>query len=169
MIKTSIITIILLLSSQITAKDEYIIRAGDIIKIHLYDDKEVSITTKIDTSETVKFPFIGDVDVSKKTTKEISNLITNKLKDGYFINPEVHVSIIEYRPFYINGQVKKPGGFPYQPNITVSMSIALAGGLTDRASSSDWYIKKTSGKKAKVTGESYIYPGDILIIERSFF
>ncbi|AEF53788.1 polysaccharide biosynthesis/export family protein [Marinomonas posidonica] len=169
MIKIYISLLILISSSHIIAKDEYLIKAGDIIKIHLYDDKEVNVTAKIDTSETVNFPFIGDVNVSKKTTKEIENLITEKLKDGYFINPEVHVSIIEYRPFYINGQVKKPGGFPYQPNITVSMSIALAGGLTDRASNSDWYIKKPGGEKTKVTGESYIYPGDILIIERSFF
>lgn len=161
--------LLLFISVNIHAQEEYILKSGDVINIHVFNEKSLDLTTKIDTSGIINFPFIGEVRTLNRSTKEISKVISSRLKDGYFVNPEVHVSIIEYRPFYINGQVKSPGGFPYQPNITVSMGIALAGGLTDRASNSNWYIKKPSNEKNKVTGENFIYPGEILIIEQSFF
>jgi len=164
-----IVCIYLSLSSKAFAKDSYILKAGDTINIHLYGEDNLDLTTKIDQSGIVNFPFIGEIKTINKSTKEVSKLISSKLKDGYFTNPEVHVSIVEYRPFYINGQVKKPGSFPYQPNITVSMGIALSGGLTDRASKSKWYIKKPTNEKIKVTGSTPIAPGDILIIDQSFF
>ncbi|WP_353666969.1 polysaccharide biosynthesis/export family protein [Marinomonas sp. THO17] len=151
------------------SQDAYILKAGDTIKIHVFNEEELSLETKVDLSGTINFPFVGEVEIANKTSKEVEEIIKLKLKDGYLVNPEVNVSVLEYRPFYINGQVKSPGGFPYRPNMTVSMGIALAGGLTDSASRSDWFIKRSSEKKEKVTGESYIYPGDILIIERSFF
>ncbi|MBJ7538117.1 polysaccharide biosynthesis/export family protein [Marinomonas transparens] len=157
------------ISMGIYAQGSYILKAGDIIEIHVYNENNLDLTTKIDSSGIINFPFIGEVKTLNKSTKEVSKNISSRLRNGYFVNPEVHVSIVEYRPFYINGQVKKPGGFPYQPNITVSMGIALAGGLTDRASKSNWFIKKPSNKKYKVTGESFLFPGDILIIDQSFF
>ena len=159
----------IVLSINTHANDDYLLKAGDTISIHVYGENELDLITKLDESGLIRYPFIGELNVTDKSVRQVAELIVKGLKDGYFVNPDVHVSIIEYRPFYIHGQVKKPGAFPYRPNITVSMGIALAGGLTER-SSSNWLLQKSnSNEQIKVTGDQFIFPGDILIIKQSFF
>lgn len=156
-------------SIQVNAEDAYLLKAGDTVSIHVFGEEDMDLTTKLDSTGMIRYPFIGEINLLDKSVEQVATLITSKLKDGYFVNPDVHVSIVEYRPFYVHGQVKKPGEFPYRPKITVSMGIALAGGLTDRASST-WYLQKpNTDKQIKVTGDEYIYPGDILTIKQSFF
>lgn len=69
-----------------------------------------------------------------KTLEEVKTTIHDGLLDGYLINPNVSVSILEYRPFFVNGQVMKPGSYPYHPGLTVNKAITIAGGFTERAS-----------------------------------
>lgn len=160
---------IFILSININAEEVYALKAGDTIFVHVFGEEDLDLTTKLDESGVIRYPFIGEINVIDKSVKQVSDLIVARLKDGYFVDPDVHVSIVEYRPFYIHGQVEKPGAFPYRPKITISMGIALAGGLTER-SSSDWFLQKpNSDEQIKVTGEQLIFPGDILIIKQSFF
>lgn len=164
-----VVFILFVLSTFVYADEEYLLKAGDSISIHVYGEDDLDLITKLDESGLVRYPFIGEINVLDKSVRQVANLIEKGLADGYLVNPDVHVSIVEYRPFYIHGQVKKPGEFPYRPNITVSMGIALAGGLTERASS-NWLLQKSgSDKEIKVEGEQLIFPGDILIIKQSFF
>ncbi|TBR37759.1 polysaccharide export protein [Marinomonas agarivorans] len=159
----------LLISTSSYADEEYKLKAGDSISIHVYGEDDLDLITKLDESGLIRYPFIGEVNVLDKSVRQVANLIVKGLQDGYFVDPDVHVSIVEYRPFYIHGQVKKPGAFPYRPNITVSMGIALAGGLTERASS-NWILQKSgTEQEIKVDGDQLIFPGDILIIKQSFF
>jgi polysaccharide export outer membrane protein len=77
-----------------------------------------------------------------------------------------------YRPFFIHGQVKRPGGYPYQDDLTLDKAIAIAGGLSNRASSSEWKITRlVNGVKVTLEGNvtSEIRPDDIIKIEQSFF
>jgi polysaccharide export outer membrane protein len=77
-----------------------------------------------------------------------------------------------YRPFFIHGQVKRPGGYPYQDDLTLDKAIAIAGGLSNRASNSDWKITRlVNGVKVTLEGNvtSEINPDDIIKIEQSFF
>jgi len=162
-------TFFLAFSISAAAEDVYLLEAGDTISIHVYGEDDLDITVKLDGSGLIYYPFVDEINVLNKSVNQVKNLIVTGLKAGYFVNPDVHVSIIEYRPFYIHGQVEKPGSFPYRPQITVSMGIALAGGLTERASS-NWFLQKpNTTERVKVTGEQFIFPGDILIIKQSFF
>ena len=164
-----IILSILFISMSSIAEEAYRLEAGDTISIHMYGEDDLDITVKIDESGLVNYPFIGKLNVLGKSVNEVSESIVNGLKPDYFVDPNVHISITEYRPFYIHGQVERPGSFPYSPRVTVSMGIALAGGLTERASS-NWFVQKqNSTEQIKVTGEELIFPGDILIIKQSFF
>ena len=82
------------------------------------------------------------------------------------------VSIVQYRPFFIHGQVKRPGGYPFQEDLTLDKAIAIAGGLAARASKSSWNITRLiAGKKMVFEGNvaSVILPDDIIEIEQSFF
>jgi polysaccharide export outer membrane protein len=111
--------------------------------------------------------------VAGQTTSELEQHIVSLLSDGYLVNPSVNVSVVEYRPFFINGEVKSPGGYPYQPGLTMEKAIALAGGLTDRASKRKMYLQKggqaSEQARGKVSMGSKISPGDIITIEEGFF
>ena len=82
------------------------------------------------------------------------------------------MSIVEYRPFFIHGQVNRPGGYPYQDDLTLDKAIAIAGGLASRASKSEWKITRiVDGKTVTMLGNvaTLINPDDIIEIEQSFF
>lgn len=151
--------------------DGYKLAAGDTISIHVYGQDDLSVTSKIDKTGSLKYPFIGNVPLSGKTTEQVNQFITDALMDGYLVKPEVHVYVSEYRPFYIHGQVRKPGAFAYQPGLILSKAIALAGGLTERASST-WILKRTNNnqnRSIKADEQTEILPGDIITVEQSFF
>jgi len=118
------------------------------------------------------YPFLGEVQAKNKTISELQFLLTSSLKDGYLVDPKVYVGILEYRPFFINGEVGKPGGFAYQPGLTVRKAISLAGGLTPRASLTKIYVvheNDPTGTPRLTTLNAVIQPGDTITIEQSFF
>lgn len=150
----------------------YQLDAGDEIRILVYDEPDLTVELIINDDGNINFPLIGLISVTNKTTPQVQALIHDKLKGDYLLNPSVQVDIITYRSFYIHGEVKKPGGYPYQPGLTIDQAIALAGGLTERASVSKIYIKesKNSDNKADKVNLTYaVSPGDIITIEQSFF
>jgi len=103
---------------------------------------------------------------------ELEVLLTKRLLDGYLKKPKVTVSVIEYRPFYVHGEVKKPGGYPYTNNMTVEKAIVVAGGLTERASKGKISILRESEpqKMLKSVGLNVaVRPGDIITVGESFF
>ena len=151
---------------------EYKLGPGDSIFIDVYNEKDLQVRVQVDKSGILTFPFIGDISLIGKTTKEVATIIEQGLKGDYLIDPQVIVSITIYRPFYINGMVNKPGGYPYQEGLTLDKAIALAGGLATRASRSDWVITRTvEGKTVEIDAviSSEIKPDDIINIGQSFF
>ena len=88
------------------------------------------------------------------------------------VDPKVNVSVIDYRPFYINGEVNDPGGYPYQPGLTLRKGIALAGGFTERASRTRISVlsENSVGDEQRQLGlDELLSPGDIVTVEQSFF
>ena len=81
------------------------------------------------------------------------------------------MTVVEYRPFFINGEVRNPGSYPFQPGLTLDKAIALAGGLTDRASTRKMFVQKASSsdEQAKASLSTPISPGDIISISEGFF
>ena len=93
------------------------------------------------------------------------------MKDGYLKKPRVTVSIQEYRSIYIYGEVRRPGAYPYQKDLTIEKAIVLAGGLTARASDDKVSVVHESEpeKVVKTKRNARLSPGDIVTIEESFF
>ncbi len=112
----------------------FILGPGDIIVIQVFGEDELKLETQLTDNGTVNYPFLGTIKVTGMTIKQVEQHVYQGLKGDYFVEPNVFVGIVQYRPFYIHGEVKKPGGYPYQPGMTVNQAIALAGGLTERAS-----------------------------------
>jgi len=152
---------------------DYALGVGDKIRITVYGEEDLSMEVTLSDAGTFSYPFLGEIRVLDRSIGGLSDLITEGLLDGYLISPNVAITVVEYRPFYIYGEVKEPGGYPFQPGLTLQRAIALAGGFTERASSSKFYLlsegAQDESEKRKVELTSALSPGDTITIEESFF
>lgn len=166
-----IFTFLYLSSSFILAADEqFVIGVGDRIIVTVYNEPDLTVRARIDKSGVVNFPLLGNLSVSSKTPKQLASELEQKLLDGYMVKPLVSVLIEEYRPFYIRGEVRSPGVYPFSLELTVDQAVAIAGGLKDRASRSGWYIVRGEDKtKLEVNKDTKVLPGDVITIKASLF
>jgi len=159
-------------TTVVHADEVYKVSADDALTIIVFGEKDLSFSgIKVGTDGNLSFPLIGDVLVTGLTTSQIEEKIENLLKDGYLKKPRVTVSIQEYRSIYIYGEVRRPGAYPYQKDLTIEKAIVLAGGLTARASDDKVSVVHESEpeKVVKTKRNARLSPGDIVTIEESFF
>ena len=114
---------------------------------------------------------IGQVQAAGLTLDEFEAEVRGKLKQGYLTNPKVSVEVLNYRPFYIIGEVDKPGQYPYTNGMNVINAVAVAGGFTYRAKQDEVYITRDGAKEKAYTTDQAIkvLPGDIVRIPERFF
>lgn len=158
--------------AQTVEFSQYTLGSGDTVSITVYGQEDLSVETRLTDIGVINYPYLGEISVLGMTVSGLESFIYEGLKGDYLINPSVSVSIIEYRPFFINGEVNDPGGYPYQPGLTVDKAAALAGGYTERASKTKIFIDRSvNGKQVTLSADRYmqILPGDIVNIEQSFF
>lgn len=150
----------------------YRLAAGDTISITVFEEKELSIEkARLSDAGTISYPMLGEIRVLGKTVSELEQLVVVGLRK-YLVDPKVTVSIDEYRDVFVNGQVRKPGGFPYQPGLTVRKAVAVAGGFKDRASLDNVMViheDDPTHTPQKVDLNALVAPGDIITVEESFF
>jgi polysaccharide export outer membrane protein len=152
---------------------DYRLSAGDVISITVYDEKDLSLEkVKLGQLATISYPMLGAIKVKGLTVSEVQQEITAGLKGTYLINPLVTVTIEQYRDVFVNGQVNKPGNYPYQPGLTVREAVSIAGGFKDRANKSRIsIIHEHQDTSDAVEGDlnSKVEPGDAITVEESFF
>lgn len=155
------------------AQDEtgYRLAVGDVLSIHVFDEPDLTFSDMpIGDSGSIQFPFVGRIEVAGRTTIQIQDEITNALRPDYLVDPKVTVSIAEYRPFFVAGEVQQPGSFPFQPGLTLRQAISLAGGLTERASPSRISVVQEGSSSSTRIGMDYmVRPGDTITIGEGFF
>lgn len=161
-------------SEIITAEimSRYALGAGDTIRIAVYKEPDLSFETKLTDAGTIIFPFLGEISVAGLTVGQLKEKITQRLAGRYLVDPKVTVSILTYREFFVNGEVKKPGAYPYVPGLTAQKAISMAGGFSERASQSDvLIIREQDPNHIPIEAEisANISPGDVIIVEESFF
>ena len=163
--------ILLFLSSMSFAQNSYILGPGDKVAIKVFGQDDLTIETLLGNSGKINYPFLGDIAIAGLTVKQVESYIEQGLKGDYLVNPNVYVQVIEYRPFYIHGEVKKPGGYPYHPGMNINQAVALAGGLTERADDGNISIYKEGDKnnKQKASLEYKVNAGDTITIDQRFF
>ncbi len=169
--------IILLLSGKVAMPEEnsmsnYKLGVGDQIKVTVYEEPELSLEFILSDAGTISYPFLGEIKVKGMTVSQLEKLLIEQLKQGFLVSPKVNVRMLGYRQFFINGEVKSPGGFAFMPGLTVQKAIALAGGLTERASRNSFSIvhdDDPSHTPQEAELNTPIRPGDILLVDESFF
>lgn len=151
----------------------YKLRAGDVISIRVFgEDDFTREKVRLTDAGTVSFPFLGELPVLGRTVGDVQQMITERLRGRYLVNPRVTVWIEEYRPIFVNGMVERPGAYPFQPGLNVRKAVSLAGGFKERASLNKIYVTREGDAKqepVKVDVTSEIGPGDTITVEESFF
>lgn len=151
----------------------YPLGAGDVISIRVFgEDDFTQEKIRLTDAGTIFFPSVGEIRINGLTLGGLEQRIADGLRGRILVNPRVSVEINEYRPFYINGMVKSPGIYRYQPGLTVRKAATLAGGFQERAS-----MKKifrilegdTTQTPQRIDLDTPIGPGDLVTIEESFF
>lgn len=151
----------------------YRLGVGDVISIRVFGEDDLSKEkVRLTDAGTVSYPVLGEIKVLGMTVGDLQRIVTDRLRGRFLVNPRVSVNVDEYRPFYINGMVEKPGAYPYQPGLTVRKAALLAGGFKERASTSRIYIiregdRAQRSQKAELNTD--VSPGDIVTVEESFF
>ena len=153
----------------------YTLNTGDHVQVTVFEEPDLSINAVLDDTGAISFPLLGELVVRGLTPRQLETTITEGLHGRFLINPRVNVSILEYRPFFVRGEVASPGGFPFKPGLTVEKAVSMAGGFTSRASKSEFYIISDDSPdgngevRRKATLSDRIRPGDVVNIEQSFF
>lgn len=151
----------------------YQLGSGDVITIVVFGEEDLKREKiRLTDAGTISYPVLGELKVLGRTVGELEKIITDGLRGRYLVNPRVSVSVDQYRPYFIHGQVKSGGGYPFQPGLTVRKAVSVAGGFTERASREKIFIirdRDKSAKPAKVELDTPVLPGDIITVEESFF
>lgn len=151
----------------------YKLAPGDIISIKVFGEDEFTREKiRLNDAGSVSFPLLGEIPVLGQTVGDIEKMIDGRLRGRILVNPRVSVWIEEYRPFYINGMVERPGAYPYQPGLNVRKAASIAGGFKERASLEKIFITReveAGSKPRKVSVTTEVGPGDSITVEESFF
>lgn len=159
--------------SQSPELSSYKLGSGDMISVRVLGEDDLKRErVRLSDAGTLSFPVLGEIKVKGMTVGALEEHITKGLRGRYLLNPQVTVAIEEYRNFFVNGMVERPGGYPFSPGLTVRKAISIAGGFKERASREKINIIRDDDPKQtprKVDLNAPILPGDILTIEESFF
>lgn len=151
---------------------QYVLGPGDSIRVVVFGEQDLSGDFSIGTSGLVALPLVGPLEAVGKSPGELASAITEALAPEYLRNPRVSVEVLQYRPFFILGEVKAPGSYPYAADVNVRRAAALAGGYTYRAKTGHAYITRVTGGKEsrqKASPDTPLLPGDIVEIPERFF
>lgn len=151
----------------------YRLGAGDLISIQVLGEDDLRRDrVRLSDAGTISFPVLGELKLSGITAGELERNITNGLKGRYLQNPVVTVTIHEYRQFFINGQVGRPGGYAFIPGLTIRKAVTTAGGFRERAAPDKIFVIRDTDptqKPRRATLDSPVQPGDVITVEESFF
>ncbi len=150
----------------------YHLGSGDKIKITIFGEPDLSGTFAVSGEGKVSVPLVGDVQAAGLTAPELQAALQTAFQQGYLKDPKVNVEVLNFRPFYILGEVKLPGEYPYDNGMTVVKAVALAQGFTYRADQKRVYIKHLNTLKedqVPLTSTQPVEPGDTIRIAERYF
>ena len=159
-------------TSSKAADSAYKLGVGDKVRVTVFGEKDLSGDFDVNDQGEVTLPLIGSVRVAGKTVGDAETFITSSYGKNYLVNPHINLQVMNYRPFFILGEVKNPGSYAYINGMTIVNAVALAGGYTPRANTRGIEVKRganPSGGDVAVNEDAGVLPGDIIRIPERFF
>lgn len=153
-----------------SVESTYRVGAGDQIRVTVYGEDDLSGEYTLDGAGAVSMPLLGQVQLAGLTSPEVEQKLATSLNASYLLNPRVNVEVLNYRPFYIIGEVMAAGEFPYQDGISVLNAVAMAGGYSYRARTSRMTIQR-GGQTFEIDNPAVepVQPGDVITIAERLF
>jgi len=153
---------------------EYRLAPGDKIRVNVFGEETLSGDFAITSAGNLTFPLVGNVPASGKTVEQLQDAVRTQLADGYIRDPKVSIQVVSFRPYYILGEVNRPGEYPASTGLTLEQAVAAAGGYTYRANTRSALMKRatdTSERPVEVRGKDAIVirAGDTIRIRERHF
>jgi len=146
--------------------------AGDKVRVTVYGEDRISGEYQIDPDGMISLPLAGTLKAAGLTKPALETALADKLTGKYLRNPKVTVDVVNFRPFYVLGEVQKPGEYPFRSGLNVLSAIAIAGGTTYRANSSRVYIQRFGSTDLTEYDQSptiMVMPGDVVRVPERYF
>lgn len=153
--------------------DAYRLEPGNKVRVQVFNQTNLSGDFTLDPAGNISMPLIGNIPSAGITSRVLGERIADQLKrDNYMQDPRVGVEVVTFRPFYVLGEVRQPGEFPYMTGMTVLSAIARAGGYDYRARQGEVVVVRMIGSEQKdylANERTPLLPGDIVrVLERRF-
>jgi protein involved in polysaccharide export with SLBB domain len=152
--------------------ETYRLGSGDRLRVSVFGEADLTGEYVVDGAGFVNLPLVGQVQAGGETVLEFEREVTTRYANGFLLSPRVSAEVVNYRPFYILGEVSTPGEYDYVDGMSVLNAVALAGGFTYRAQQRQVYVRR-DGSDEEITLSAdqltKIYPGDIIRVGERFF
>jgi polysaccharide biosynthesis/export protein len=152
--------------------DSYVLGPNDRVRLKVYGEPDIAGEYEIDSTGQVSIPLAGHIKAAGLTTRQLERSIRAALSKGIVRDARVNVEIALYRPYYILGEVKKGGEYPYRLGLTVMDAVASAGGFTHRANENKVYLRRSGAGVEEIHALDApipVFPGDNIRIPERYF
>jgi polysaccharide export outer membrane protein len=157
-------------STATPTRAAYQLGTGDQLRIIVFGEEDLSGEFQVDDTGAVSIPLVGDVTARGQTLRSFEAAVREKLTEGYLKDPRVSVQVLNYRPFYIIGEVENDGEYPFVSGMHVLNAVAVAGGFTYRANTSKVFITRGDQEyEFIVKPDLRLEPGDVIRVPERFF
>src|SRR5262245_38845492 len=150
----------------------YRLDTGDTLRVIVYNEQSLSADFAVGDDGTLSIPTLGPIPARGLTVQQVRQEIFDGLNAGIIVDPGLSVQLVQYRPFFIVGEVIRPGQYNYVPGLNVLGAVAVAGGFTIRANTREVTIVRTQGGQAGEWSAAPVVdlrPGDVVVIREQFF
>src|SRR5260370_38512367 len=155
-----------------SAAASYVLGPNDRVRLKVYGEPDIAGEYEVDNNGNVSIPLAGHIRAAGLTTRQLERSIASALSKGIVRDPRVNVEIALYRPYYILGEVKKGGEYPYRLGLTVMDAVASAGGFTYCAHENKVFLRRSGAGVEEVyalDAPILIFPGDNIRIPERYF
>jgi polysaccharide export outer membrane protein len=152
--------------------EDYRLGIADKVRVTVFGEESLSGEFVVGSNGKLSLPLIGETQAAGFTIGQLQDEISRGYRQGYLNEPRVSAEVLNYRPFYILGEVEKPGEYPYTNGLTILNAVATAGGFTYRADMRRIFVKRAEGDAEEeflLTTSTRIAPGDTIRIRERLF
>jgi polysaccharide export outer membrane protein len=151
---------------------QYKLAVGDRLRVSVFGHPKLSGKFQVDGGGKINFPLLGGISASGRTVETLKQVLKTQLNENYLVDPKVSVEVLNYRPFFILGEIDSPGQYEYEPDLSVRQAIAMAGGFTRRAARRTVILRRPSSdgmKTYRANLDAKILPGDTIEVRQRLF
>ena len=150
----------------------YVLGTGDRVRVTVFGEPDLSGEFEIDATGKVSLPLVGDIRIGGQQLRQAEQTVADRLAQGYLASPRVNIEVLNYRPFYIIGEVNQPGSYPYVNGMSVLTAVAVAGGYTYRAKQDRVILTRANDpqrRRYRASPDTPVLPGDVVEVPERLF